>query len=434
MDAARRTGGPPGATGRGQSRTAGHLLAVLSLLVLATPSAFGQGLGDIRAYTPAAECGRCHQELYRSWRWTNHAQAAANQVFLAEVEKLDATQGRGMRVLCLSCHAPTTAVTMDFSLALPLSQEGVTCDFCHTVASADLTLQGMKLVNDLSPVKRGPGRPDTMAAHRTNPNPLLLQAEFCAGCHQWTNEQGVALLDTYREWQGSVYRGEQAACQMCHMPEIMKTTILLQGRMVERPSSLHLVMGGHSQTQLAGAARLDLSSSTREGQLEARVTVENFKAGHMLPTGLPSRSVILQVALLDSEGKVLAKQEKAYQRVLGDAQGRPLEDMASWYLNAASVLEDTRIAPKERRAETFTFPLPEKAGPLIIQARLSYRLKAADMAPPPIDYEMAAVRRIVGGGNGSYDVNKTMAAVLAVVLLILITFVLLRFRVSGSAD
>src|SRR5512138_1436532 len=144
--------------------TGGLLLA----LALALPAA---AAGP--AFTPAAECGLCHQELYRSWRNTFHAQAAANPVFLEEVDALDTGYGRGMRVLCLSCHAPTTASTMDFSLSRPLSREGVTCDFCHTVSAVDLDLPGMKLANDFSAGKRGPGRPDSRPAHRMSPSPLL---------------------------------------------------------------------------------------------------------------------------------------------------------------------------------------------------------------------------------------------------------------------
>jgi hypothetical protein len=406
-----------------------RLALVLALLLM-----LGLAPAPILAeYTPASECGRCHQELYRSWRATFHAQAAANPVFLADVERLDAGYGPGMRVLCLSCHAPTTATTMDFSLTRPLSAEGVTCDFCHTVASVDLARKGMKLVNDLSPVKQGPGRPDSLPAHKMNSSPLLLQAEFCAGCHQWSNEQGVALLDTYGEWRASPYRGEQVACQMCHMPEILKTTILLQGRVAQRPSHLHMEMGGHSQTQLATAARLELSSFVREGKVEARVRVENFKGGHMLPTGLPSRSVILRVSLLDGEGRVLEKTEKTYQRVLGDAQGKPLDDMASWYLNATQVLADTRLAPMERRAEAFTFPLPEQSGPMMLQASLSYRLKVANLSPAQLDYEMASARMIVGGGAGPRDLTKTLGVVLGLVLLIILAFVLLKLRISGDA-
>src|SRR5512138_1234354 len=115
------------------------LLAVLAGLLLACPRPSG---AVITGFTSASECGRCHQDLYESWRKTFHAQAVSNPAFFADLERLEITGGRGVRVMCLSCHSPTTSVTMDYSLTSPVSREGVTCDFCHTVSSVDLKAPG----------------------------------------------------------------------------------------------------------------------------------------------------------------------------------------------------------------------------------------------------------------------------------------------------
>ncbi len=399
---------------------------VISPVRAEEPSASGN-------YTLAAECGRCHQDIYQSWRKTSHALAAVNPLFQENMERIDQEHGRGMRVNCVPCHSPTTLLTMDFSLARDLSREGVTCDFCHTVSAVDLARKGMKLKNDLSPVKMGPGREDSLPAHKTRKNPLLLQADFCAGCHQWTNDQGVPILNTFQEWQASFYRGEQLYCQFCHMPEILKQVVLIEGRAVERPARLHMEMGGHSQIQLATAAKLGLDAVLAEGKVEAKVTVENFKGGHMLPTGLPSRMVALEVSLTDAQGKVLATAEKVYRRRLADGQGQPLEDMLSWYLKAVSVTEDTRIAPKERRIEVFTFAPPEGTGTMIVRAKLSYRMRTNVFSPPNLDYEMASAQKVVGSGLGRPDVNLLTSGAIATLLLVVITLIIAKLRLKQDA-
>jgi hypothetical protein len=379
-------------------------------------------------YTSAAECGRCHQELHRSWSNTFHAQAILNPTYQADLARLEAENRRDLQVTCVSCHSPTTLVTMDYSLTLPLSREGVTCDFCHTVRAVDLNSGGWAYTNDLNAPKAGPGLRGAMAAHQTRPSALLLQSEFCAGCHQWVNSRGIAVLDTYGEWKRSPYRGEQVTCQMCHMPELLKTTMMLRGEKVDRPSHQHMEMGGHSQTQLAIAARLSLEASREGGEVAVTVGVENFKSGHMLPTGTPSRSVILELALLDGSGRELARREYVYRRLLVDEGGRPVEEMAAVWQKAASVAKDTRIGPKERRIEKGSFTLPPETGPVLVRATLRYRLKVPTLSPPQMDFTMVQATRILEAGHPARTFPVGWAAALGLALLALLLLVLTRFR------
>lgn len=58
--------------------------------------------------------------------------------------------------------------------------------------------------------------------------------------------------------------------------------------------------------------------------VDVSVDVTNVEAGHFLPTGLPSRKVVLRVGLYDEKESKIMEKEIEYKRVLGDTQGRPI--------------------------------------------------------------------------------------------------------------
>ena len=104
-------------------------------------------------------CGACHKEIYEVWsQHTIHAQSVKDPIFQAGLKQAMDTHGETIRETCLSCHAPTTNVTKDYALSTALSQEGVTCDFCHSVTDVRLEKRasGFPYVLDVGLVKRGP--------------------------------------------------------------------------------------------------------------------------------------------------------------------------------------------------------------------------------------------------------------------------------------
>jgi hypothetical protein len=422
----------------GRTRTGallGRVLPALSVLLLFVPAPLtADEPPPVAAYTSATECGRCHHGLYQSWQLTFHAQAVANPDFLVDMDKIEKKHGPVTRVVCLSCHSPTSALTMDYSLASPLAREGVTCDFCHTVSTVESAGQGLKIVNDLSPVKAGPGGGESIPAHRTRRNAALLSADFCAACHQWVNGLGLPILDTMAEWKAGPYPAENKTCQYCHMPEVLKADVFLDGKIVERPSHLHFEMGGHSQTQVATAAGLILESKTVGSSVEAIITVSNARGGHALPTGMPSRTVALDVTLLDRDGKLVEHFGKVYRRVIGDSAGNELKTLAEWYDAGARVIEDTRLAAREKRVERFSFHLPTGAGPVILQARLSYRVPLSGLSSTTLDYEMASARKVISDHGTLLDLVRVLAFSLAVALIFIVVLILARLKAGRDDD
>ena len=166
----------PIVTGRGS-------LAVLALVAAAggLPSAV-DAAPPAEPYAPAAECAQCHQPIHTYWSESEHARAATKPSYLAALGA--AVEGSAdkpaVRQGCVWCHAPTALVTGDYELRSPIAREGVTCDFCHTVADVDLSKRDHPF--DLRPgaVKRGPwstrSRPITRRPTRPSTSRALSSA------------------------------------------------------------------------------------------------------------------------------------------------------------------------------------------------------------------------------------------------------------------
>jgi len=182
-------------------RCQSHLFTVIVISVIlaaaggVTTGAAGADGPQAQAapYSPAAECGECHEAIYRSWSEGPHARAAAGEGFLASL-KLAVEKG-AERGDCVWCHAPTTLVTKDVALQDAISREGITCDFCHTVADVDLTRPGHPFELAPGDVKRGPFKYSESVGHATEYSTLHKSSPLlCAACHEYSNAAGVAVL------------------------------------------------------------------------------------------------------------------------------------------------------------------------------------------------------------------------------------------------
>ena len=121
--------------------------------------------------------------------------------------------------------------------------------------------------------------------------------------------------------------------------------------------NLHQMPGSHSVTQLTKAITAQLSTSRKGDQLQVAVTVVNREAGHYVPTGSPLRQLILEV-VADGGAGYHFREERFFRRVVADAGGTAVTKEHFAFLKGARVLSDTRLAPDEKRTETFSFPIP----------------------------------------------------------------------------
>jgi hypothetical protein len=334
-------------------------------------------------YAPARACAACHKAIHGYWAESEHSRSATSPVFLTALEAglKAAPDADAFRRGCVWCHAPTALVTGDYALQAPLAREGVTCDFCHTVADVDLQKPGHPF--DLQPgkVKRGPLEYAKPAGHETaysllhKSSPLL-----CAGCHEHVNGLGVHVLSTYGEWLAGPYPARGQTCQECHMPLVPGAAT--EGiEVTQRRINLHRLQGGSTPSRLSNGLELRITSAEiSAASADVQVVVTNSGVGHAAPGGLSSKSLVLAVGVDTGTSELTHRLERVYRRELKDAEGHSLSGIVESFQKAASVGEDTRLKPKEARTERFTLPLPE--GWKAIVARLEYR-DATDPAAPP---------------------------------------------------
>ena len=109
----------------------------------------------------------------------------------------------------------------------------------------------------------------------------------------------------------------------------------------------------------------------REGEkVHAVVSLENVGSGHKVPTGIPTRKLVLSFKALLGETSLYSA-ERVFQKVLVDDKGKVLVKDADLFLKAVRVSEDNRLEPRKVRMEHFEFYAPE-GKKVEIQATLYY--------------------------------------------------------------
>jgi RNase P subunit RPR2 len=349
--------------------------------VLSTGAVLALDAGDKPPFASAKTCAECHPAIHGYWSESAHARSATRPFFLetlrAAAEK--APDAAAVRDVCVACHAPTALLTGDRLLEQAVTREGVTCDFCHTVADVDLAKRGHPFHLEPGPVKRGPLEFAKSPAHETAYSALhRTSALLCAACHQYTNARGVEVVSTYSEWKQSPYPERGETCQECHMPLVPGSSVADGLDASRRRINLHRVEGGSSAGRLATGLDLRFQTVTLGRPAEVEVAVVNRAVGHAAPGGLSSKSLVLSVGVDVGSGDLRLSRDRVYRRVLQDDAGQDLVSVADLFLKASRVGKDTRLMPREVRVEHFTIPLPESW--VAIVARLEHRDEAEPQA------------------------------------------------------
>jgi hypothetical protein len=195
---------------------------------------------------------------------------------------------------------------------------------------------------------------------------------MCAGCHEFATEAGVPLLTTYSEWQSSSFFKDGVNCQRCHMPYVLADVVDPRIKRVANVAvNLHQIPGGHSRQMMYKACKTTIASVNREKKkIKVAVSVANTGAGHFVPTGMPTRKVILSVDITTEKGEQQRK-EVVYERQVVGSQGQPIQRDSELFTQQISVKSDTRIKPGETRTELFEFE-DYPGENITIHARLTY--------------------------------------------------------------
>ncbi|MBI5814810.1 MAG: hypothetical protein HZB29_04285 [Nitrospinae bacterium] len=311
-----------------------------------------------KGFTGSEVCGKCHTKIYTQWKDGMHAQATSDPIFRASYMEAHYKSGGEAVRLCLVCHAPVSRQTKGYNLDVPPTSEGITCDFCHSVKGVNLS-KSDPFVMDIGPVKYGPNKKGDVKQHKVAYSKTITEASFCASCHEYS-KNGVAIMSTYTEWKNGPYADEGKPCQYCHMPE--SAGEISNNVTGERGAKIysHNPAGGHSLTQLQKALALKIAKVDRtKDRLTVNVDLTNNGSGHRVPTGIPTRKLILYCEVKIPGGNVY-KEKIIYEKVIFDKNGVELKSDADIMLGyGATIAKDNRIYPKETRREKFTFYVPE---------------------------------------------------------------------------
>ncbi|MBI3669506.1 MAG: hypothetical protein HY237_06985 [Acidobacteria bacterium] len=281
---------------------------------------------ELEHISSAEMCGRCHRDILRAWKTSIHATALENPLFQDALERAEEDFGSKVRSTCLGCHAPTVQYSGDTGLIKKVSWEGVTCDFCHSLKSVTLTSGAPRLVVAFDGIKTGPLKDAVSNAHGVAFSEVHISSLVCAGCHEYRNPQGLAVLTTYTEWQNSSYGQKGTHCQDCHMYSTSAKVVDPKVKRVKETTvNLHQMPGSRSVEQLNKAIQSQMSTSRQGGKLKVIVKLTNAGAGHYVPTGSPMRQLILEVRLDPfGEGPAI-RAERVYARMITDQKGVALQ-------------------------------------------------------------------------------------------------------------
>lgn len=319
-------------------------------------------------FTSSQVCGACHKDIYAMWKESKHARAFDNPIFAAAYRDVQRAGGDARR-MCLRCHAPIAGITGDLGARQAITREGVTCDFCHSVTGVAIRDIDSPFVLEVGSTKRGTTARTAPPAHQVQPSILHKSSRLCGGCHEFRNAEGLTTISTFSEWRGSHYPTELRACQDCHFLPVAGRITAQGGQSSGSQVPDHRLQ--RSQEQLRDAVKLDVPQVVREGdRAVVTVAIRNAGSGHAVPTGHPSRRLVLKVqARAAASGSLLGEATRTYQKQLLDAKGKVLLRDAD--LLRARAVSDSRIAAHEVRAETFSFPLP-RGEPVRVQAEIEY--------------------------------------------------------------
>jgi nitrate/TMAO reductase-like tetraheme cytochrome c subunit len=350
-----------------------------------------------QTYQSAAVCATCHIEIHRTWQGSQHATAFTDPAFRLPYDRLRRDNPR-KTFTCEQCHNPMRfLLAQDDPRAAVFSREGVTCDFCHSVSSVDA--RGPFPRYRMKPgVRYGP-RPEHSGKgpHVTKSSRLHITSEFCAGCHEFRNEHGVAILSTTSEWEKSFYRGTGVHCQFCHLPELFDARFI-DGKKKKGPID-HAMVGGRSRERLARAIPIRTRLVLAGKEVRVVVSVKNELVGHATPTGIPTHRLRLAATLFDAAGNALGRREETFERVVGDGTGKALTRPEEIFVSAREVLKDTRLQPKETREVRFSFPAGKEA-PATASVALTYEIPTPDTAPTLRYIEIPVANQVVTAEAG----------------------------------
>jgi len=319
-------------------------------------------------------CLSCHVDITQQWATSAHAQADRKfnllfgRMYFASLQE---TRGKTM-VKCAPCHETESYITNDFEKMRPVSEEGVACVFCHSITGPGQKDAVPPVTIEIGPYV-GPIRMAvTVKDHTSKYSALISKSEFCGSCHQYENQNGILISDTFGEWKRSKYAKAGVTCQSCHMPG-GPGRVSSMGPMRPRVAD-HSFPGPDKNRALQESATLVLKLGKRGPEtLHVVAVVTNVGAGHAMPTGNDQHLLLIRMRATDQEGHLLWENDpfrdwstSIFGLVLANDLGAfPAETWA-----AAKVVADRRIQAGQSAQAAYEIPVGDAKGTAKIEAQL----------------------------------------------------------------
>lgn len=245
---------------------------------------------DVAATGDPSTCEGCHPDQVREWAGSMHAYASEDPVFVAMNQRGQRATGGQLGTFCIRCHAPF-AGSADLE-DIPRERRGVGCVACHQATSVESIHNG-DLRWDRDGAMRGAlHNPIETPAHDSTYSELLDatrpgSSRLCGGCHDVVLPNGLAIENTYAEWNASVF-AKNLSCSGCHMfgmgprrhdhsfPGIDVAVSPWPGVADQRQLIAR---------DLRASLLTKLCVAPTGGGVEVTVTLDNAQVGHAFPSG-----------------------------------------------------------------------------------------------------------------------------------------------------
>jgi len=330
------------------------------------------------------ECRRCHKNQYKDWKESFHKKAVSPGLLGQINHEKEPDFARS----CYFCHAPMmeqsevvkrqlavnsqqlaekeTDYINNPSFDNKLKLSGVSCVVCH--------LREGKIYGPTARVGgRGQGAvikdKDQKQHNGFIEKGFFKNAEFCAACHQLDEGyelNGKVLVNTYREWEESLYSKNNITCQNCHMPDRQ-----------------HLWRGIHDKEMVMRGIHIELIRHEKG----VRLIITNSGVGHYFPT-YATPLVVVKGFLLDEHGKAIPSSvKKAFI-------GRKVS------LDLSKEIFDTRIPP----GKSFEFDYIPSIPPLVKGDKVRFRGKLVfEVMVYPDEFYNRFYKGLLNNKDGSFN-------------------------------
>jgi len=325
----------------------------------------------------AQTCRSCHVDITQQWTTSSHARADGRQNLLfGRMYSVSLKETRGLTMVkCGPCHEAESFVTNDYEKMRDVSTEGVTCVYCHAIEGTGTPTAVPPFTLELGPYLGGIRQPVTVKDHGSKYSEFTAKAGFCGGCHQYENQNGVLISDTFGEWKRSKYAKTGVTCQRCHMPGGPGRVSSLGPVRPRVPD--HSFKGPEENPALQNAATLALRIGRRGADtLHVVAVVTNVGAGHAIPTGNDQHLLLIRLRATDQEGRIVWENDPFQDwnsSVFGLLLANELGVYPAETWTAAKVLSDRRIQAGASASSRFAIPIHDAKGVLKVEAQLLYR-------------------------------------------------------------